>query len=891
MVNKKRVSKVLVFVLLIGTLLSSVAFAADTKDYVIDKDIKISAKAHIQSFGDKSFETDDKGVLEFGTTGKAKRVEAFALKLEGAPKDMAIEYRVHGQSYGDMPAEADKWIRGDKEIGSRGKAKRIEGVQIRLVNTETGKAYEGYSVEYQVHMQSFGWGANKTDKGDVWVKDGEFAGTKGLSKRLEAVRVRIKKEDKLKITGFEAIGAKKLEVKFNKPVKDVNKAKIDVKKGLVSVNVKEIEFSADKTSAVITTVTDLTKGEYTVIVSGLTEEALKANVSVEDVKVSEIRLISDKAPMRGNAGTEEGKEALVNYEVLNQYGDKMAATVNWTASTGQPLTTTNDGKLVLKSPTYFTPNQTVYVTGVHVQSGTVLNTTVSIVLPSSVDTLEFKGIYDIVKGEFTKIPAGFENDKFEILFETKDQYGNKVTPKTGDIVFTSNNPLLATVEATTSRKIGGTEYQAVKLNRGVNCSRGGSVTIQGISIYTGKTATYTIEVPAVATIKSFTMSAPTTIVAEGEKVELPFTAIDQFGNEITKYDALKAAVDDETLRFIVNPSSEIKFVKKTDGSAKLQYTAPTGVAFNNIDYPIYISSVILGGNTSNLSFSVKEKAVAKVVVGLEGVSTNLVEGATTKIEPKNIKVQDQHGRTILWKDYSGTESLTLTSENGLVDVTGDAEQGFTLTAKSKGAANLTFKIGTEDASKYTFNINVVKANDVVSYEIADVPLMKAGTKKELVLTGKLANGTSAVLNATDVVKKVVSSDESVVTIEEGNLLNLIAAGSLEEAKKDATAVVVVTIEGPTGPIIITKDIKVSYQVSKAETIKVDDEIFVDDFEDTTLLSKFKVIDQYGEEMKTDKGVIVKTNEVKENNKTVGWTVTLITPNGKTATSVAKLAEK
>lgn len=218
----------LVFVLLIGTLLSSVAFAADTKDYVIDKDIKISTKAHIQSFGDREFETDDKGVLEFGTTGKAKRLEEFALKLEGAPKDMAIEYRVHGQSYGDMPAEADKWIRGDKEIGSRGKAKRIEGIQIRLVNTETGKKYEGYSVEYQVHMQSFGWGVNKTDKGDVWAKDGEFAGTKGLSKRLEAVRVRIKKEDELKVKSVSAINATGVNVKIEKLTEDLEGQTIEV---------------------------------------------------------------------------------------------------------------------------------------------------------------------------------------------------------------------------------------------------------------------------------------------------------------------------------------------------------------------------------------------------------------------------------------------------------------------------------------------------------------------------------------------------------------------------------------------------------------------------------------------------------------------------------------
>jgi len=695
----------------------------------------------------------------------------------------------------------------------------------------------------------------------------------------------------LPAAGFEiesvaAIGSKKIEVKFNKKV-DTSKATIKLSKGLITVNVDKIEFSEDQKSAVITTVTNLTKGEYTVTVSGLASKDLTGKCNVDDVKVAAIKLLSDKAPIQGTVG--QSTTAVVAYEVLNQYGEKYnGATIRWTTSLGQH-TTTSDGKLTLTSPTFptfFTPNQVVYLTGVHVESGTVINTQVTIALPATVDSVKFKGIYDVQEGKFVNLPAGFADGRYKLLFETYDQYGNKIAPNninTTDIAFTSFNPLVVTVDTLTTETVDGVVYNAINIVRGSYVSNGGSVTVQAISAYSGKSASYVFEVPAVATIKTFNMSAPAVLVAEGEKVEIPFTALDQFGNEITKYDTLQAAVNNGTLKFM--PSENIGFEKNKDGSAKLVYTAPNNVATQNYDYPVYISSVVLGGNISNINFSIKDKAVASVVVGVEGVTLNLVEGATTKIEPKNVKVQDQYGRTFLWKDYQGNKnSLTLVSSNtNAVAVAGTGSTAFTLTAGSKGTATLTFKIGDADSSKYSVTANTVKANEVVSYDVADVPLMKAGTEKKLSVTGKLSNGASVVLNTAVAVKKVLSTNTNVVTVGANDLTKLVAVGQVDPNKKDATAAVVVTIEGPKGqPVIITKEVKVSYQESYAVSVSVDSEIYVDDFDDETLLAKFKVVDQYGEEITENKGVIVKMNETE-----TSVVVTLITPNGKSATTTAR----
>jgi hypothetical protein len=571
-------------------------------------------------------------------------------------------------------------------------------------------------------------------------------------------------------------------------------------------------------------------------------------------------------------------------------------TINWTASTGQPLTQTNDGKLELVNQTYFTPNQVVYLTGVHVTSGTVFNGQVTVVLPSNVDTVEFKGVYDITDGKIlTTLPEGFVDGRYELLFIAKDQYGNTTTAKTNDVVFTSNNPLVVTASQTiTSRTVSGTAYQAVALTRGQFTNNGGTAVIQGISIYTGKTAAYTLDVPAVPMVKNFSMSAPATVVAEGEEVAIPFTAVDQFGNQITKHSTLKAAVDSGLLTFNYsvgnadNPA-KLEFVKNTDGTAKLVYTAPKNVASDTVDYPIYIYATVLNGTGSQVSFNIKNEAVATVIVGLTDVKTTVVKGATTTIAAKNIKFQDQYGRTDTWNNYDGARTLEVESTNDdVATVAGDVNNGFVITGVAKGTTTIKFVIkdGANEVSNsaYLANVAVVNPSEVVTYEIADLPLLQQGTSTTLKITGKLENGTPVVVNP-DVVKQVVVANTTVAT---ASGITITAKANPDTTLDDAKTSVVVTIEGATGPVIITKELTVSYKAPKAVKIEVDPEITVDNFEDETLLAKFTVYDQYGKEITANKGIIVKTNEVKDVELTVQWTVTLVTPNGLTATTIAHL---
>lgn len=563
----------------------------------------------------------------------------------------------------------------------------------------------------------------------------------------------------------KATGAKKITVTFNKPV-DKTKAVITVNKGSIAVNTESIVFADDAKSAVITTVTNLTKGDYTVKVTGLTDEALTATFSAEDVKVSKIELLSDKAPMTAqNAST-----AKVSFVVLNQYGERMNnVSVNWTASTGYTgsVSTGNSGvgEITIQNAAgaQFIPGTTVYLTGVHTQSATVINTQVQIVLPSHVDEVVFAGVAK--NNKFVALPSGFTNaDNYVLLFTAKDQYGNPMTVTStngafSDILFVSNNPIFvgSTFTAVDSYEVDGVTYQGVKISAGSNTAAGGTAIIQAISARTGKVSSYTITADALPMLKTLTLSAPTTIVAEGETVEIPFTAYDQYGNPVTKFAALNGKV---TL------SDHLSFVEKPDGSAKLVYTAPTTGASDNQDLLVSLTSIVTAtGNYSNVMVNVKEAAKPVVVTGLKStIPTSVAQGNTVTISYGNILVQDQYGRTMNGTSNAskiGTIKVTVPSPsafelklNNVATTSASITTGsITLTAKEEWAGNNSIAVrfeleGVADSAK-TVTFTRVPQSQFKSYEVGEIGKLYSGNSsvyaREVVVYGVTENGTKVKL--------------------------------------------------------------------------------------------------------------------------------------------------
>ena len=141
-----------------------------------EANVNIAYRTHVQSFGWQGWKYN--GVMS-GTSGKAKRLEGINIKLTNKPYSGSIVYTTHVQSIGWQGNEnnVNTWFRDGQMAGTSGRAKRLEAIRIAL----TGEMAEDYDVYYRVHAQTYGWLA--------WTKNGEAAGTAGLSKRLEGIQI------------------------------------------------------------------------------------------------------------------------------------------------------------------------------------------------------------------------------------------------------------------------------------------------------------------------------------------------------------------------------------------------------------------------------------------------------------------------------------------------------------------------------------------------------------------------------------------------------------------------------------------------------------------------------------------------------------------------------
>lgn len=130
----------------------------------------VSYRTHVQTYGWETSYAKDGAVS--GTTGKAKRLEGIEIRVADNQYNGGIEYCTHVQTYGWMD-----WVSDGIMSGTSGQAKRLEAIRIRL----TGELAEHYDVYYRVHAQTYGW--------LQWARNGQTAGTYGLAKRLEAIQI------------------------------------------------------------------------------------------------------------------------------------------------------------------------------------------------------------------------------------------------------------------------------------------------------------------------------------------------------------------------------------------------------------------------------------------------------------------------------------------------------------------------------------------------------------------------------------------------------------------------------------------------------------------------------------------------------------------------------
>ena len=404
------------------------------------------------------------------------------------------------------------------------------------------------------------------------------------------------------ITGFKAVGAKKLQVEFGSAVAEAAKASLTIKRGNSPV-VGKATWNAESKVATFVSDTILPAGDYT---ASMGANDTPATLKVEAEKVDKIE-IKDQPVLTGtsDASKNNGRsndEAYIYYDVLNQYGESIRerATVNWSITSCDASRDNKNLGLVVahrkNDKEIFTYGTEIHVTAVCIKDGTTVtdNKTLKIGEMQAIDKVEYKGFskrsyHDRtldrknVKDIQDTVPADFATKTWTLLYQAYDQNGNMLEPAKDNVssakegaklTFISDQPTLVMNDFEDGEiyKVNEgevtAEYSSVNIEPGMYIDRETEVGLKAISTRTGQKNEQKFTIDGTQRLQSFKIETPSHIVADGDVTDLPFTAIDTAGNPVTDYKTI--ARSSNTLSFSASEGT-IELTQGNKGEAVLKW--------------------------------------------------------------------------------------------------------------------------------------------------------------------------------------------------------------------------------------------------------------------------------------------------------------------------------
>lgn len=722
-------------------------------------------------------------------------------------------------------------------------------------------------------MVDVNWGDSKVDT----TKAGEFkfAGkVEGYDKDVE-LKLTVKAVE-LKVESVSAIKANQIKIVLNKVV-DTTKTSIVVKKGSISTNVSKTEWSEDKKAVTLTTTTRLSKGEYTVSVTSDPYKDVTGKVTVEDEKVTKIEITSDKLVLTNDTLT----EAKVGYAIYNQYNEDISArisTINWTSSVGTP--SASKGTLTIPNANKYQLDQKVVVTALETTTGIFASATLTVSRKAYVNEI---AIGELASDDAKITVLNVANIKhFYLPVTLKDQYGNVIDdPATAN----KNTELLKIVANINGSFDNDDDGNLIFVLEPAAQQFAGKAMITFVAANSGNRATKEFEIVSNPAIADLTMEFPDIIAAGDTNVAVKYSAVDQFGNEVKDVDKLNAILKDLGVAGGNLTNANFKFAKDVKtGEIKLTLDASKAAKGR-----VFLTLLTPGSKVFTTNFEVKDARKYVVVSGISSkLTTNYVINSTGKITSAHITLLDQYGKAWALADLPSTVKVNLTiSGDGKIiapasSVLTGGDTSVAISAVAKGTATVTVAIAGVNDSAYTFKLNVVEAKNVTTYDVADIATLNGniGASAPVKVTGKLSDGSTIALDYS-VIKGIISSNPSVLTVDLA-ARTITAVKNTDTTLDDATVKIIVTIEGPEGSVMVTKDVKVSYKKAVPASIEADpdNEDIVNGVAyvsgDTDPKTLFVVTDQYGKDI-ADNLVIIPTNVTKD-----GCDVVAFTSNGLSA---------
>jgi hypothetical protein len=581
----------------------------------------------------------------------------------------------------------------------------------------------------------------------------------------------VEKTMTLSVESVKAVSANSVEVVFNKAVDA--ETTIDIKLGMVPQDVT-VKLSADKKTATLTSEDNFIAGDYTVVVGGI-ETALK----IEAQKIASFTIKTERL-------TAVASQAVV-IEALDQYGKAFDVapgdfTVSaFNATTGNTVSLGNgdaDNKFALGS---VAKDDSVLVTITNTATGLSQSKTFKVVVASAVDAIEFKApspLKDDARIFVSTVDK--EGEKLVLPITLKDQYGDaKVITDAlfadgGEVKFISSNNAIVNPNSFEVN-----EDDELTFETGATA---GKVTITAIATKTGKTASITFEVSELATIKSISLQQPTGLIVADEDVTVKYTAKDTLGAAY-KLEDLGDVVWFSTNKDVVDEDTDLSL---EDGVLTVTPQAAGSVT---------LSAFIGGAKQGEITLTVKAAAVATKVTKLADSALTYfnVESGTYTYSIDDLVIVDQYNRVMDSEKLTGEVTVEVKDDStNYVNVT----TGSAITASNDkvGTKTATVKYAVDEDTTISKDVTltVVKAADVVKYELAEVSNTSlysgsanrvAGHAKTFeIKNGLTADGKKVALSAEDAADFVLTTSDASVAKVEGHV---VSAGTVDSDAKTA----------------------------------------------------------------------------------------------------------
>ncbi|WP_404996437.1 S-layer homology domain-containing protein [Caldifermentibacillus hisashii] len=724
------------------------AFAASTTSFpdvpageYADAINNLVGKGIINGFDDGTFKPNDPVLRE-----QAAKILATALKLDTTGTENYPDVSPDNWSYKYIVAVTKAGIFGGDESGKFNPFANLTRQEAAKIIVEafdfTGSSELTFGDKANIQSWAVPYVktavANGILKGDdqgnfnpnANIKRGDFALM--IQRALNAVE----NAKTPKVESVSAINAKTLEVKFNKKLTvDEQKAlEVSAKRDGSAVLVEFGEFDGNKATVVRTNGAEFASGEYVLTITGLGEEALTGEVTVEERTVTEAVVVNDHL-------LDETSKAKIGFELKDQYGEKVDfknTDITYSAfnkTQNKPVTinyNSTDGYFVdtATNEDAFKEGDVITISLVHSKSGVSVSKDIKVVAGAQLNSIK---LGDIVLPEGkTLLTQDLEDVK--VPYTAFDQYGGETElVKNGNVsVIVTDETVLNPSAVTFEKDSDGKTYINI-----AGFLKAGKTNVILLNKVTGQTTVLPLEVNEKAGVPYSVEVAEGSvdIPANGGTKAVDLVVTDKYGNKVEPKDYVNAGFTVVSSNNSV-ATAAIESDPTDDNYGKLVITSVASDQNRTARITVTLNAT---GKSAVVDVKVSEEAKPfDLVISKDSKhATSLLVGGKTTVtfdtfDQYNNKLSATTGYAVKYelKNVSNNAITINSIENG--DTIDDA--AVTIEAAKAGSGVLVAKLvktgGASDEVIDTVEIpftTVANSSEKFTYEIADIPtLYKAG---------------------------------------------------------------------------------------------------------------------------------------------------------------------